>query len=106
MLIFIETFCYNMVNCLNICLCSDLNLMISNPFKQKEGRVDYYLVISVQISLVVAIIRTWSLDNEGDYDSRKIFKYFDVFIFVVFIIYVIYSFVYAYRKLSMPGISA
>jgi len=67
----------------------------------------YYLILSVQLSLVFAIFRACVVTKEEE--NRDKLYYSDIFIeflsFIVFILYGIYSIIFAYRKLSAPGIS-
>ncbi len=106
MFLLIDSFCFSMTLCLNVCLSADLVLMIKYPFKQKEGRVKWYMLCSVMFSLAIAIFSLMIVWRESEkmwmenlLDSALLLA------FIVFIFSALYSVIFACRKLSAPGIS-
>ena len=106
MFVFIDTFCFCMTLCINVCLSADLHLMIKHPFQQKEGRVKWYMMYSVVFSLVLAvscltIVSSYSQIRWLAYSLNTAL----LLAFLVFIVSSIFSVTFARRKLSAPGIS-
>lgn len=98
---FIEFFGLYLSLALNICLLSDLILMIKYPFKDKDSRLKIYIVFSFFVSVIVSTY----LVIQGDLTNKMTgFRTF-IYAYVTLILYAISSTYYAYNKLSKPGIS-
>lgn len=102
----IDSFSFSMTLCLNVCLSADLVLMIKYPFKQKEGRVKWYMLYSVTFSLAIAILSLMNVSRVSEKMwMENLLNSALLLAFIVFIFSAFYSVIFAYRKLSAPGIS-
>lgn len=92
--------CLSMI--LFFCLCADLVLMIKYPFKDKQARMKKYLTVSFGLSIIVglATAHVFSKDTTKTWP----FLFFIVGYISIFIVS-ISSTLFAYKKLSKPGIS-
>ena len=96
------TFWYNMVIMLNIMLCLDLILTFRSPFKKPESRYAAYLVTSVVVSILPAVIRTIFMTHSEQY----LYGWIIVVTFFIYIVVAILSIYYAFKHLSKPGMSS
>lgn len=98
---FIEFFGLYLSLALNICLLSDLILMIKYPFKDKDSRLKIYITFSIFLSAFVSVF----LVLQGDLTTNMNGFSFFIYAYVTLILYAMISTYYAYHKLSKPGIS-
>ena len=91
--------------CFSIALCIDLMLMLAKPFKMKENLVLIYTSVSILVSLIMTILMDPKLQQ-----SYPLIQYIAsglLWLMLVFYIsVVISSMIYAWIKLSQPGISS
>ena len=90
----------------NAALCWDLILVLHNPFKSAEARLQKYVIISVSL-LVIETIILKPLQAYMKYS--EFLKVFDVVTWIPIIAFIVsatISAIYAVFKLSSPGISS
>lgn len=85
------------------CLNADLILMIKYPFKDKQSRMKFYLTACFIASISVAVIVT-SVINNSQLQKTWPF-YFFVLGYGAIVFISVASSIFAYKKLSKPGIS-
>ena len=103
---------------LNICLCVDLILTISDPFTPAKTRAKYYYMLSGTVSsLIVMFIYVFNkeLDEFDCIDNQSSKSGFatvqnnaNVLLAVTLSVYVViavYSLIYSIRRLTRPGVS-
>ena len=101
--LFQATFCIQLGQLFNICLCVDLVLMVRYPFDSKDGRVNRYLIISILLALIPSIFI--SIDETEESQIRRVGDTMAFSLRIIFLTTFIFSVVYTWNKMRGPSFS-
>jgi hypothetical protein len=83
----------------NVCICTDLVLMIKHPFASKQKRIIRYYIYSYSFGILAALETLY-------YSDRGTFLgFFQTLSFIVFMIMGAFSSIFAFSRLCKPGVS-
>ena len=90
---------------LNAALCLDLILVLKDPFKSCEKRAPYYLLgsFAISVTFVISLLVGSFVLDEGHFNILREVE--QSFVILAFVLAAIVSAIYAFTKLSRPGIS-
>ena len=100
----------------NFCLCHDLIKTLKDPFYPGGRRLKWYIIFSLLSCVGLVILTRGKLEDQcevagSDWDDSQLYdigqwsNFFLAMSLSVYIVLALYSCVYAYRRLTRPGMS-
>ena len=100
--LFMDTYFYNMMIAMNMCLQFDLVFTFRRPFEKPESRYHKYFAFATILPLIPAFIHGSFINNRG---NSVLYKYVTCVIFASYLMTTIWSASYAVFYLRRPGMS-